>query len=42
MCNLTGLRGVELADHDHSSDGGKINIQIGLDYYWEMFWALLP
>ena len=34
--HLTELQGFELADHDPSSDGGKIDILIGSDHYWEV------
>jgi len=36
VCHLTELQGFELADHDPSSDGGKIDILIGPDYYWDI------
>ena len=36
VCHLTELQGFELADHDRSSDGSKIDILIGSDYYWEI------
>ena len=36
VCNLTELQGFELADHDPSCDGGKIDVLIRLDYHWEV------
>ena len=34
--HLTELQDFELADHDPGSDGGKVDILIGSDYYWEV------
>jgi len=36
VCHLTELQGFDLADHDPSSDGGKIDVLIGSDYCWEV------
>ncbi|XP_065918882.1 uncharacterized protein [Dysidea avara] len=36
VSHLTELQGFELADHDPSSEGGKIDVLIGSDYYWEV------
>jgi len=36
VSHLTELQGFELADHDPSSEGGKIDILIRSDYYWEV------
>ena len=33
---LTELQGFEFADHDPGSDGGKVDILIGSDHYWEV------
>ena len=33
---LTELQGFELADHDPGSDGGKVDLLIGSDHYWEV------
>ena len=36
VCTLMELQGFELAGHDPSSDGGKIDTLVGSLYYWEV------